>query len=131
MKDYEYLKDYLKSLDCSSIDGFRKLFYESSDAQLNLINERYEAASEELKFLYYDDGVEACFIRELSNELVLIALYHNFEVKIKQIIRLNASARSIDIEENKLHRWDNIKAYIPEKIKESRDFQQINVLGFW
>lgn len=128
MNDFEGLKDYLISLDCSSIDGLRKLFYESSDAQLSLINERYEAASEEIKFLYHDDGVEAGFIRKLGNELVLIALYHNFEVKIKQIIRLNASARSIGIENNTLHRWDNIKTYIPEKIKGSRDFQQINVL---
>lgn len=127
MNDFEGLKDYLISLDCSSIDGFRKLFYESSDAQLSLINERYEAASEEIKFLYHDDGVEACYIRKLGGELALIALYHNFEVKIKQIIRLSKPDMTKS-QLKELHCWDKYNRYMPESIINTIDYNQLNIL---
>lgn len=129
MQNSKFLREYLSTLNCEVIDGFRKLFYESSDANLSLIQEKLEAASDDIKSLYHDDGLEACYIRKLGGEFTLIALYHNFEVKIKQIIILKISETNTTTKNsNKLHRWDEIKPHVPVSIKETTDFQQVNVL---
>lgn len=129
MQNSEFLREYLSDLNYEVIDGFRKLFYKSSDAQLNLIQQKLEAVPRESKSTYHDDGVEACYIRKLGGELVLIALYHKFEVKIKEIISLTSVESDATLENvGKLHRWDDIKPHIPTDIKETTDFQELNVL---
>ncbi|ATG89866.1 hypothetical protein [Methylomonas koyamae] len=127
MQNFEFLREYLSTLNCEGIDGFRKLFYESSDTQLSLIQEKLKAASDDIKFLYNDEGVEACYIRKLGGELALIALYHNFEVKIKQIIRLSKPSMT-EKQLKELHKWNKYNTYIPEYIKNTIDYDRLEIL---
>ncbi len=126
----ELVEQYLRTLDSTIIDSFRMLFYEASDSQLGAISARYGNASGLNKEWIYDDGVQANMIRRLGEELILISLYHLFEKKLKEIIRYRHSTSSNENQGDKhsLHRWDEMKKYIPESVKKSNEYQHVNTL---
>ena len=126
----ELIEQYLRTLDITTIDCFRALFYKASDSQLDCISERYENASGLNKEWIDDDGVQANMIRWLGEELILISLYHTFEKKLKEIIRYTHSTSNGEYQnsESKLHRWDEMKKHIPENVKNSNEYQQVNTL---
>jgi hypothetical protein len=126
----ELLEQYLRILDSTTIDCFRALFYEASDSQLDDISARYEIASEPYKELIHDDGVGASMIRWLGEELILISLYHLFERKLKEIIQYKhlISNGGNQVGNIELHRWDEMKKHIPESVKNSNEYQQVNIL---
>lgn len=130
MQDQDMINEYLSTLDISTIDHFRSLFYEASEKQLIDISERHESASGPMKEWIQDDGVQANMVRWLGEELILISLYHTFEKKMREIIRYKQSSQNsggVD-NDNKLHRWDELKKHIPKSIKEVDDFQKVNIL---
>ena len=92
------------------------------------VSEKYESASGLNKEWIYDDGVQANMIRWLGEELILISLYHTFEIKMKEIIRYRESSNNGGDREIKLHRWDELKKHISKSIKSTGNFQQVNIL---
>ena len=124
------IERHLRSLDSTTIDHFRSLFYEASDKQLEGISVRYEGASGLHKEWLYDDGVQANMIRWLGEELILISLYHSFERKLKEIIQSKKpSSNKVDQDgKSKSHRWDEMKKHVPKGVKNSNDYQQVNIL---
>ena len=130
MENQDLIDEYLSTLDITTIDRFRSLFYEASEKQLIDISERYENTSGMNKEWIYDDGVQANMIRWLGEELILISLHHTFEIKMKEIIRYKQSSTNRGDPENndKLHRWDELKKHIPTCVKSTSDFQQVNIL---
>ncbi len=130
MENQDLIDEYLSALDISTIDCFRLLFHEASEKQLRDISKKHESASGVNREWIYDDGVQANMIRWLGEELILVSLYHAFEIKIKEIIRYKQSTSNSEDQENNnnLHRWDELKKHIPKSIKSAGDFQQINIL---
>ena len=125
----EIIDDYLGVLNITTIDEFRLLFYSASDQQLDLISLKYEKASGLNREWIQDEGVQSNMVRWLGEELILISLYHAFEIKMKEIIRYNETVGDGTPESNlSLHRWDELKSYLPDEIKRASDFQSINVL---
>jgi hypothetical protein len=122
--------EYLRSLDCSTLDQFKGLFYEAAKKQLEVLSSQYEAAQGSTKELIDAEGVEANMILWLGEELLLISLYHSFERKIKEIIKTKNAASSApgQVSEVSLHRWDAIKEHVPDAVKNSKPFQEVNVL---
>jgi hypothetical protein len=127
---HDLITQYLSTLDTATIDGFRSLFYEASTRQLTAISDRYEQASSFDKEWIYDDGVSSSMIRRLGEELILICLYHAFEIQLKAIIRFERSLATgnSSSENDKLGRWDELKKHLPETVKRDSDFEQVNVL---
>jgi hypothetical protein len=122
----EMLEEYLRTLNCTTIDCFRSLFYVASNSQLDDISVKYENSSGLIKEWLHDDGVQANMVRWLGEELILIFLYHSFEKKIKELIQSRCPTWK---DENiKLGRWDEIKKYIPNGVKNSNEYQQVNIL---
>jgi hypothetical protein len=126
----DLIEEYLRTLDSTTIDCFRSLFYEASDKQLEGISEKYEGACGLSREWIYDDGVQANMIRWLGEELILISLYHAFEKQLKEIIRYRQSCCNGRGREDigRLHRWKDMKKYIPECVKNLNDYQQVNTL---
>ena len=85
------IDEYFSTIDTSTLDCFRSLLCEASEKQLEDISNRYEKASGLDKECIYDDGVQANMIWWLGEELILISLYHIFEIKLKEIIRAKQS----------------------------------------
>ena len=125
----EIIDEYLGILNVTTIDEFRLLFYTASDQQLDLISQKYENASGLNRDWIHDDGVQSNMVRWLGEELILISLYHAFEIKMKEIIRYKITTGGGEPVNNlSLHRWDELKSYLPEEIKRTSNFQSINVL---
>lgn len=124
------IDEYLSTIDVSTLDSFRSLLCEASEKQLEDISNRYGKASGLNKEWIYDDGVQANMIRWLGEELILISLYHIFEIKLKEIIRAKQSRSNPEKNDKTiaLHRWDELKNHMPDIVKSTNDFQQINVL---
>lgn len=129
-KDQEIIDKYLGTLDTTTIDEFRTLFYTASDQQLDVISKNYAKASGLNRDWIYDDGVQSNMVRWLGEELILISLYHAFEIKMKEIIRQKITSGGNGEPKNNpsLHRWDELKTYISEEIKEASNFQSMNTL---
>lgn len=122
----ELLDEYLSTLNCTTIDSFRPVFYDASDSQLDDITAKHENATGPIKESMHDDGVQANMTRWLGEKLILISLYHSFEIKLKEIIKCKCPiGNGRDI---KLHRWDEMKQYIPNDAKNSAEYQQVNEL---
>lgn len=126
MNDRTLIDEYLANLDSSTIDHFRALFYEASGKQISSIQDKYESSSGANKEIIHDDGVQANMIKWLGEELILISLYHSFEIKLKEIIEYKSSL--VNSEEKKLHRWDELKKHISTNVKSSSNFQNVNTL---
>lgn len=121
MNNQELINEYLGTLNIETTDGFRLLLYKASKEQLESISERYERASGLNREWMHYDGVQANMIKWLGEELILISLYHTFEIKIKEIIghKLTLSNNTGNEENNQnLHRWDALKNHIPAAKRE-------------
>lgn len=126
----DLIEEYLRTIDSTTIDCFRSLFYEASDKQLEGISGKYESASGLNREWIYDDGVQANMIRWLGEELVLISLYHSFEKKLKEVIKYKKSSLNGEEREDvsRLYRWEEMKKHIPRYVKELDDYRQVNTL---
>lgn len=126
----ELLDEYSGAIHLDTLDQFISLFYKASDKQLSTITEAYDVASGAVKECLHDDGVQANMIRWLGEELILISLFHLFEKHIKEIIRYSYTTKEPcdSSEALDLHRWDKLKSHLPEPVKSSNDFQQVNLL---
>lgn len=127
----DLIDEYLGTLDLLELNLFRQLFYTASNQQLQTINDRVTQATGKTKELLYEHGVEATLIRQLGNELVLISLYHLLERKLKELIsyKLYTHSNTVkNVDKTKLDSLSRMKEHIPDYIKDSYNFKQINLL---
>ncbi len=130
----EVIDEHLSTLDTSYIESFNELVANSVEQEFSKIEKRSELHKkknyDDPEHEFYnglwiqDDGQFMCMVSNLADELSIVALYKQFEIKQKEIIAFHKRTENT----SKYSFWKNVLAVIPETVKNSDSFISVNEL---